>query len=167
VSTRRAGLVVPADVSPPELCYHHHLAKSVLDQATLCPLPATARPVHWQYDHALHLYPQPHLAVLADRAARYDVEPIEADGCVRACMRAGRVVGGGGAFDSVLPACLPALRGVCAHDARASWIGAALSDARTSRLCRCACLNPGSFFVDFGFSCYTPLTHSIEPCQLP
>ena len=47
----RRNLVVHAEVEPPELCHHHHLAKAILDQATLCPLPATTRPVHWMADH--------------------------------------------------------------------------------------------------------------------
>ena len=33
-----------------------HLVQTVLDQGHLCPLPLGARPVVWNYDHALRLY---------------------------------------------------------------------------------------------------------------
>mmetsp|Transcript_1447 Transcript_1447/g.4347 ORF Transcript_1447/g.4347 Transcript_1447/m.4347 type:complete len:102 (+) Transcript_1447:522-827(+) len=49
-----------------------HLVKSVVDQAHLSPLPLLFRPVLWQYDHALWLFPSPHLLVLADKAAPFD-----------------------------------------------------------------------------------------------
>lgn len=35
------------------------LVQTVLDQAHLAPLPLTVRPVLWDYDHALRLYPMP------------------------------------------------------------------------------------------------------------
>ena len=104
------NMVVPAEVEPPQLCHHHHLAKTVLDQASVCPLLPEHKPVLWGSDHAMWLYPQPQLVVLADRAARYSVPPTEAGGC--------------------------------------------------------AVENPGSFYVDFGFTAYTPLTNSAEPCAL-
>ena len=46
-----------------------HLCVTVLQQSHLCPVPVDTRPVYWQYDHALHLYPAPDLIVLADSAA--------------------------------------------------------------------------------------------------
>lgn len=46
-----------------------HLCVTVLQQSHLCPVPLETRPVSWQYDHALHLYPAPDLIVLADSAA--------------------------------------------------------------------------------------------------
>ena len=46
-----------------------HLCVTVLQQSHLCPVPLETRPVYWQYDHALHLYPAPDLVVLADSAA--------------------------------------------------------------------------------------------------
>jgi DNA polymerase epsilon subunit 2 len=49
-----------------------HVVRTVLDQAHLCPLPLAARPVFWNYDHALRLYPPPDALVLAD-----SVEPFE------------------------------------------------------------------------------------------
>lgn len=75
---RRACVIAP-EVSD-SVCEHHHLCKALLDQSTLCPLPLHVRPVHWKADHALHLFPAPHLVVCADRAARFSV-PAEGDGC--------------------------------------------------------------------------------------
>lgn len=39
----------------------HHLASTLLEQAHLLPLPMHIRPVHWAFEHALRLYPQPDL----------------------------------------------------------------------------------------------------------
>eukprot|EP00750_Incisomonas_marina_P021605 INCI4585.1.p1 GENE.INCI4585.1~~INCI4585.1.p1 ORF type:complete len:115 (+),score=18.21 INCI4585.1:145-489(+) len=47
------------------------LAKTVLDQGHLCPMPLNARPVFWAYDHALRLYPQPTTVYLADQYDQY------------------------------------------------------------------------------------------------
>ena len=37
------------------------LVESLLDQAHLCPLPLHAKPVYWELDYALRLFPLPHL----------------------------------------------------------------------------------------------------------
>ncbi|BGP27219.1 DNA-directed DNA polymerase epsilon, subunit B [Rhodotorula toruloides] len=42
------------------------LVQTILDQAHLAPLPLTVRPVLWDYDHALRLYPMPTTLILAD-----------------------------------------------------------------------------------------------------
>ncbi|GAA5887987.1 hypothetical protein JCM16303_005226 [Sporobolomyces ruberrimus] len=42
------------------------LVQTILDQAHLAPLPLPVRPVFWDYDHALRLYPMPTTLVLAD-----------------------------------------------------------------------------------------------------
>ncbi|KAM0786892.1 hypothetical protein ACM66B_002316 [Microbotryomycetes sp. NB124-2] len=42
------------------------LVQTILDQAHLAPLPLNIRPVLWDYDHALRLYPMPTTLVLAD-----------------------------------------------------------------------------------------------------
>eukprot|EP01038_Epipyxis_sp_PR26KG_P013213 gene13213-17712_t len=47
------------------------LVESILDQAHLCPLPLHARPVHWELDYTLRLFPLPHLLILADHADHY------------------------------------------------------------------------------------------------
>ncbi|KAI8470951.1 MAG: DNA polymerase alpha/epsilon subunit B-domain-containing protein [Monoraphidium minutum] len=56
-----------------------HLALTLLQQSHLCPLPLTAQPVHWAYDHALALYPLPHALVLADGSAGQ--EEFRHEGC--------------------------------------------------------------------------------------
>ncbi|TNY17998.1 DNA polymerase alpha/epsilon subunit B-domain-containing protein [Rhodotorula diobovata] len=42
------------------------LVQTILDQAHLAPLPLNVRPVLWDFDHALRLYPMPTTLVLAD-----------------------------------------------------------------------------------------------------
>ncbi|MCO5589717.1 hypothetical protein L7F22_043685 [Adiantum nelumboides] len=49
------------------------LVSTVLDQAHLCPLPSWARPILWDFDHTLRLYPMPSALVLADKFQRYDL----------------------------------------------------------------------------------------------
>lgn len=44
-----------------------HLLKTLVDQAYLCPLPLTARPVLWAHHHSLWLFPTPHVIVTADK----------------------------------------------------------------------------------------------------
>lgn len=48
-----------------------HLIKSVVDQAHLSPLPLSVRPTIWNYDHALRLFPTPHVLAIADRVECY------------------------------------------------------------------------------------------------
>jgi hypothetical protein len=114
-------------------------------------LAVTARPVHWGADHGLWLYPEPHLVVCADSAAQV------CSGC---------------------PAAPPPA---------AAWPHSQLASG-IPRVCRgctlveffspqyavppfeddgCSVLNPGSFYVDFGFSAFTPLTGEVEPCKVP
>lgn len=38
-----------------------HLVRTVCDQSHLCPLPITIKPVYWNYDHAMRLYPLPNM----------------------------------------------------------------------------------------------------------
>lgn len=47
------------------------LVQTILDQAHLAPLPLTVRPVYWEKDHALRLYPMPTTLVLADKFDPY------------------------------------------------------------------------------------------------
>lgn len=39
--------------------YLSQLVKTLLDQGHLCPLPLAVRPIHWQLDYTLHLWPLP------------------------------------------------------------------------------------------------------------
>lgn len=48
-----------------------HLAKTLLDQCTLSPLPLGLSPIHWGYEHALQLYPAPDCLILADSVQHY------------------------------------------------------------------------------------------------
>ncbi|KAH8915328.1 DNA polymerase epsilon, subunit B [Atractiella rhizophila] len=50
-----------------------HLVQTILDQGHLSPLPLHVRPVLWDYDHALRLYPAPTALALADRHPPYKI----------------------------------------------------------------------------------------------
>jgi DNA polymerase epsilon subunit 2 len=50
-----------------------HVARTLLDQAHLAPLPPAVRPVAWAHDAALRLYPAPHALVAADSYEPYSV----------------------------------------------------------------------------------------------
>ncbi|CAI5474856.1 unnamed protein product [Closterium sp. Yama58-4] len=47
-----------------------HVATTVVHQAHLSPLPLAAQPVFWDYDFTLHLFPAPHVLILADSSAQ-------------------------------------------------------------------------------------------------
>lgn len=36
-----------------------HLVRTLCDQSHLCPLPVTVKPIYWNFDHAMRLYPLP------------------------------------------------------------------------------------------------------------
>ncbi|PRP79059.1 DNA polymerase epsilon subunit 2-like [Planoprotostelium fungivorum] len=68
---RRQCIVPPTDTedcSDPSL----HLVKSICDGAHLCPLTMQTRPVHWNLDQSLHLFPLPDTLILSDRYEQYD-----------------------------------------------------------------------------------------------
>jgi len=67
---RRACVRPPADLETADAS--QHLVKTVLDQAHLCPLPLDKRPVYWNHDHALRLYPLPDVLVMADCVDQYE-----------------------------------------------------------------------------------------------
>ena len=50
-----------------------HLSTTLLSQAHLSPLELNVRPVYWNFDHALHLLPQPDVIVIADRLGQFAV----------------------------------------------------------------------------------------------
>jgi hypothetical protein len=56
-------LVVPLSTSEDAPDITNQIVQSILDQAHLCPLPASSRPVYWQLDHAMRLFPVPHLVI--------------------------------------------------------------------------------------------------------
>ncbi|CAI6003481.1 unnamed protein product [Closterium sp. NIES-65] len=47
-----------------------HVATTVVHQAHLSPLPLAAQPVFWDYDFTLHLFPAPHVLILADSSGQ-------------------------------------------------------------------------------------------------
>eukprot|EP00736_Rhodelphis_marinus_P008078 Rmarinus@m.24782 len=66
---RRHCVVEP---SPEVEDISEHLVKTLLDQGHLCPLPMPVRPVLWQFDHTLWLYPLPDVLVLGDRSEYFE-----------------------------------------------------------------------------------------------
>ena len=50
-----------------------HLAKTLLSQGHLAPLPLHVMPVYWSHDHALRLYPIPDVIVVADKYDAFSV----------------------------------------------------------------------------------------------
>ncbi len=65
-----------ACVRPPEVEQtadnSQHLVRTLIDQAHLCPLPLDRRPVYWNHDHALRMYPLPDQLILADCVDPYE-----------------------------------------------------------------------------------------------
>ncbi|RYO74111.1 hypothetical protein DL764_010967 [Monosporascus ibericus] len=59
----------PRETIPHDLRTARRLVKTVLDQGYLCPFRDAARPVHWDYGAAAHLYPLPTALVLVDPTA--------------------------------------------------------------------------------------------------
>jgi DNA polymerase epsilon subunit 2 len=55
------------------------MARTIIDQAHLCPLPLTSQPVYWELDHALRLGPTPDTIILAEEQDPYTTEY---NGCV-------------------------------------------------------------------------------------
>ena len=68
MSTMRRQAVLP----PVEgMKLEAHLMQTIVEQGHLCPLPTYARPVYWEQEHALSLYPLPDVLILADRHPEY------------------------------------------------------------------------------------------------
>eukprot|EP00968_Pinguiococcus_pyrenoidosus_P009585 scaffold743_cov267-Pinguiococcus_pyrenoidosus.AAC.24 len=49
-----------------------HFVRTLVDQAHLCPLPLSVRPIVWEYDHALRLYPLPDTLIFADTSEQFN-----------------------------------------------------------------------------------------------
>eukprot|EP00842_Homolaphlyctis_polyrhiza_P000013 jgi/Hompol1/1011/HPOL_004494-RA len=77
-----------------------HLVSTLLDQSHLAPLPLEIKPRYWEHDHALRLYPQPHLLVLAENADPY--HDVEYEGCL--CINPGSFPNNGYQFMLYSPA---------------------------------------------------------------
>ncbi|KAL4109214.1 hypothetical protein PRIC1_000917 [Phytophthora ramorum] len=50
-----------------------HLAKTLIDQAHLCPLPLMANPINWDFDSSLQLFPTPDVLILGDSTEQYQL----------------------------------------------------------------------------------------------
>ncbi|RLN96760.1 hypothetical protein BBJ28_00025649 [Nothophytophthora sp. Chile5] len=50
-----------------------HLAKTLIDQAHLCPMPLMACPINWDFDASLQLFPLPDVLVLGDSTEQYQL----------------------------------------------------------------------------------------------
>ena len=50
-----------------ENAIHGHVVKTIIDQQHLCPLPLHRRPIFWDYDIALSLFPLPNIVVIGDK----------------------------------------------------------------------------------------------------
>ncbi len=58
------------------------MVKTLIDQATLVPLPAHVAPVYSDYGHALGLYPIPDVLILADKFDWYNLTyEVRTSGC--------------------------------------------------------------------------------------
>ncbi|XP_028402077.1 DNA polymerase epsilon subunit 2-like [Dendronephthya gigantea] len=62
-----------------------HFVKTIISQTHICPLPPHVRPVYWNYDNALRIYPLPDMIILADKYRSY-VQPTTLD-CI--CLNPG------------------------------------------------------------------------------
>ncbi|CAI5723284.1 unnamed protein product [Hyaloperonospora brassicae] len=50
-----------------------HLAKTLIDQAHLCPLPLMANPITWDFDASLQLFPAPDVLIIGDATEQYQL----------------------------------------------------------------------------------------------
>jgi DNA polymerase epsilon subunit 2 len=64
-------LVVPLKTGDKVADVTEQLVETILSQGHLSPLPLHVRPVHWELDHTLRLFPLPNLLVLADRSEQF------------------------------------------------------------------------------------------------
>eukprot|EP00038_Savillea_parva_P009957 m.186937 g.186937 ORF g.186937 m.186937 type:complete len:565 (-) comp16932_c0_seq1:184-1878(-) len=79
VNKMRRNCILTPSIGPGEPEITAHLVKTLLDQATLVPLPLHVSPIYWEYEHALGLYPTPDVLVLADIFDSY-INPNESTG---------------------------------------------------------------------------------------
>ena len=67
----RHVVIAPNRGENASLDLNEQLVETLCDQAHLFPLPSTAKPVHWELDHAMRLSPLPDLFILADKTEQY------------------------------------------------------------------------------------------------
>lgn len=78
VKKMQKHLVVPVTVEKSEgggklesLDISEQVVNTVLNQAHLCPLPLQAKPVFWDLDYTMRLFPLPHLLILAEQVESF------------------------------------------------------------------------------------------------
>jgi DNA polymerase epsilon subunit 2 len=59
---------------------------TLLDQGHLCPLPLSSRPILWEYDNAMRVYPLPDVLVLADHMSHFSRTYMECQVRVYVCV---------------------------------------------------------------------------------
>jgi DNA polymerase epsilon subunit 2 len=67
-------VVIAPNRAENSLDLNEQLVQTLCDQAHLFPLPSTAKPVHWELDHAMRLTPLPDLLILADKTEQFKHE---------------------------------------------------------------------------------------------
>jgi DNA polymerase epsilon subunit 2 len=70
---QRSALLPPRDSGSRNV---QHAVKTLLDQGHLCPYP---KPIYWQVDHAMRLYPLPDALILGDRVDQFFENYAECD----------------------------------------------------------------------------------------
>jgi DNA polymerase epsilon subunit 2 len=73
VRTVQSDLRAVADIVSDSLCACVQLAKTIIDQAHLCPLPLMANPINWDFDSSLQLFPVPDVLILGDATEQYQL----------------------------------------------------------------------------------------------
>lgn len=73
---RRHAIEVPhlADSASEAPDVTEQLVETLLRQAHLCPLPLHVRPIYWELDYTMRLFPLPDLLILADRTDQYALD---------------------------------------------------------------------------------------------
>ncbi|KYR03175.1 putative DNA polymerase epsilon subunit B [Tieghemostelium lacteum] len=64
-----------------EIHISQHILGTIFSNSHLCNLPLDIRPVYWNYDHTLSLYPLPDVLVMGDKADSY-IHQLEGTHCV-------------------------------------------------------------------------------------
>ena len=71
---RHAIDISHADSSEESPDVTEQLVDTLLRQAHLCPLPLGIRPIYWELDYTMRLFPLPDVLVLADRTDQYALD---------------------------------------------------------------------------------------------
>jgi len=64
---RRNCILEPSTAQVPEARLENHLVATIASNSHLCPLPERKKPVYWNHDQALALFPLPDTLILGDQ----------------------------------------------------------------------------------------------------